>query len=218
MKKQKQFAVIGLGKLGMAVALELERIGHQVLAIDRNLARVDASAELFTHCVQADSTDAKALRALGLHNMDGVVVAVGDLESSIMITMLLKEQGVGFVCAKAGSDMHSKLLKKVGADKVVFPERDMGTRLAHSVANANITEVIELSGGCSIVELRVLPAWQGKSLKELALRRTLGINVVGTKTDDNQMNLTPDPDRPLEAKEMLVIVGSDSAIAKLNEY
>jgi len=211
---KKQFAVIGMGKFGIAVGEELEKLGHQVLAVERSEELVNALASQFTYCVQADCTDENSVRALGLRNFDGVVVAVGEIETSIMITMHLKEQGVPFVCVKSHSDMHTKLLYKVGADRVVFPEKDMGTRVAHSISLSNLFEVVELSREYSIIEIGVLDRWAGKSLRELNLRKSQGINVVGIKTGDD-LELTPSPETPLKTGQTLIVVGKDSDLEKL---
>lgn len=214
---KKQFAIIGLGRFGASIGEELMKMGHQVLAIEKDSEKVDSLARQFTHCVQADGTDEDSLRDLGLRNLDGVIIAISQIESSILMTMHLKDLGVPFVCAKSHSDMHTKLLYKVGADRVVFPERDMGIRLAHSLALSNIFEVIELSKQCSIIEIAVLDQWIGKSLKELDLRKHMGINIVGIKTGEEEVELTPNPDRPLQRGQTLIIVGKDTAIAKLTE-
>lgn len=212
---KKQFAIIGMGRFGISIGSELEALGHQVLAIEKSEAKVDALSSQFTHCVQADCTDENSIRALGLRNFDVVVVSVGDIQDSVMITLYLKEMGVPYVFAKANSDIHAKLLYKIGADKVVFPERDMGTRLAHGIASSNIFEVIELSKDYTMVEIGVIKAWEGKSLREMDFRKHWGINIVAIRDADGNMALTPGPDEPMRRGDTLIVVGKANEIARL---
>ena len=153
---KKQFAIIGLGQFGMALAEELSALGHEVLGVDADAGRVDEAAGVLTHCICADCTDDANLQALGLSNFDVAVVAVGEIQASVMITLFLKEMEAPLVVAKAGSDIHRKLLQKVGADRVVFPEKDMGMRMAHNLASGGVLEAVELSRHCRIIECAAL--------------------------------------------------------------
>jgi len=162
---KKQFAVIGIGRFGSSVAKTLCGLGHEVLAVDRNQDRIQEIADYVTHAVQADATDEEALKSLGIRNFDAVVVSIGDdIQSSIMIALLCKEMGVKFVVGKAQNDLHAKVLYKIGVDKVIFPERDMGMKIAHHLASTNIIDYIELASDYSLVEVTAIPnGWGSRS-------------------------------------------------------
>ena len=224
----KQIAVIGLGKFGQSVAQTLSQKGKEVLAIDKDEERVRAVSELVSQAVELDSTDEKALRAAGVENVDAAVVAIGrDLEASIMVTLNLKEIGVKEIVAKAVSEMHGKVLRKVGATRVVFPERDMGVRIAHSLLSVSTLEQIQLSAEHSIVEIIAPSVFTGKTLKELMLRPQYGVDVITlrrkipTVTDkgvtgiEEKLIVAPGASDAVNQGDVLVIVGSDDDIQKL---
>ncbi|MCL6450490.1 MAG: TrkA family potassium uptake protein [Acetobacteraceae bacterium] len=211
----KQFAVIGLGRFGASVATTLCGLGHQVLGIDESEARIQAMVDRLTHVVQADATDEDALRSLGLRNFDAVIVAIGhDLEASTLITLMLKDMGVREVVAKASSDLHGKVLEKIGADRVVYPERDMGVKLAHSLLSPRILDYIELDPNYSIVEMAASGELVGKSLRELNLRARLGINVLAFRRGE-AVNVSPGGDDVVQEGDVLVVLGSNDAIGRL---
>ena len=167
----KQFVIIGLGRFGSSIAKTLYSLGNDVLAIDKDEDIVQEIADSVTHAVQLDATDENALRSLGIRNFDVAVVTIGDnIQSSIMATLLVKELGVKYIIAKGHSDLHAKVLYKIGADRVVLPEKDMGIRVAHNLVSANILDYIELSDDYSVMEIQVLHEWAGKTLNELKLR------------------------------------------------
>ncbi|MBO9597134.1 MAG: TrkA family potassium uptake protein [Cohnella sp.] len=214
---KKQYAVIGLGRFGSSVAKYLSQMGYEVLAVDDNAERVQDVANAVTHAVSADSTDEEAMRALGIRNFDVVVVAIGqDIQSSILTTLILKDLGVPYIIVKAQNELHGKVLSKIGADKVVFPERDMGLRVAHHLISPNILEHIELSPEYSIVELQVPSTMLGKSLKELDIRQKYNCNVLAVKRG-GELNITPRADEPLTANDILVIVGKNEQLTKLEQ-
>lgn len=214
---RKQFAVIGLGRFGSSVARYLSGMGYEVLAVDENEERVQDVSHAVTHAVSADSTDEEALKALGIRNMDTVVVAIGqDIQSSILTTLILKDLGVPHIVVKAQNELHGKVLGKIGADKVVYPERDMGLRVAHHLISPNILEHIELSSDYSIVELKLPVQMIGKSLKQLDIRAKYGCNVLAVKRGE-EMNITPRPDAELAPEDVLVIVGRNEQLTKLEE-
>ena len=161
----KQIAVLGLGRFGESLAMALMAMGNQVLGIDIDEDKVSAVEEELTHVAIADMTDANSLLSLGLSNLDVAVVCTGDIQTSIMATVLLKDLGVQKVVIKAKNVLHEKILCKVGADQVVFPERDMGVRLAHGIADTNVIEFIGLSSVYSLAEVFILPEWEGKTLR-----------------------------------------------------
>jgi trk system potassium uptake protein TrkA len=214
---KKQFAVIGLGRFGSSVAKYLAELGYEVLAVDDNAQRVQDVSHTVTHAVQADSTDEEALIALGIRNFDVVVVAIGqDIQSSILSTLILKDLGVPYIVVKAQNELHGKVLNKIGADKVVFPERDMGLRVAHHLISPNILEHIELSVDYSIVEMKIPSSMIGKNLKQLDIRLKYNCNVLAVKRDE-VMNITPRADEALIAGDVLVIVGKNDQLTKLEQ-
>ena len=214
----KQFVVIGLGRFGVSVATELYRMGHEVLAIDRSVERVEEIADSVTHAVCADATDEAELGSLGLRNFDVAVVSIGsDLQASILVTTLCKDLGVKFVLTKAKSALHAKVLQRVGADKVVFPEWDMGIRTAYNLVSTNILDYIELSPDYSLVEISVPPQWVGKNMRELNLRVRYGINVMAIRHVGGDISVAPQGIDALEKDDVLVAIGSNASISKLED-
>jgi len=178
----KQFAVIGLGTFGASIARALFQMEQEVLAIDSDPDLVDDIKDDVTQAIQADMDNEEVLRSLGLHNFDAVIVAIGkDIQTSILVSLLCKDMGVQCLVARARNDLHAKVLSKIGVDKVIFPERDTGMRLAHSLVTSNILDVIELSEDYSLVELAVPEAWSGKTLKELNMRVIYGLNAIAVE-------------------------------------
>jgi len=211
----KEFAVIGLGRFGSNVARSLSRLGYPVLALDILEDRVQELANEVTHAIQADGNDEEAMRALGLRNLDVVIVAVGSrMESSILITMMLKEMGVRRVIAKASSELHGKVLERVGADQVVFPERDMAIRLANHLVAGNLVDLIELTPEVSIVEFRSPQRLANKALRDLALRAHYGITLLAIRHKDKVI-APPGGDDTIREGDILVAMGPQAELAKL---
>ena len=212
----KQFIVIGLGRFGSSVAQELCRLGHEVLAVDSDMERVEELAELVTHAVCCDAADEDQLRALEPANFDAAVVAIGtNLEASILVTMMLKEMGVKNVLVKAASEMNARVLQKVGADQVVLPEYDMGVRIARGMASASIMEYIELSPEYSLAEIKTPTDWEGHTLSDLRLRARHGVNVVAIRKPDGSISVTPQADDVLQPNDVLVVIGANRDIEKV---
>ncbi|MBO5165444.1 MAG: TrkA family potassium uptake protein [Lachnospiraceae bacterium] len=213
-KPEKQsFAVIGLGKFGSHVAMELAAAGASVLAVDINEERVADIAEYVTYAVRADVCDSKAIQSLGISNMDAVIVAItGSLDASIMATILAKEAGVKLVIAKAKEEMHAKILKKTGADRVIIPERESGIRVAHNILAGNFLEFIEISQRVRMVEVEIKPEWVGKTLRELKLRNKYQVNVIALKESmDSDVVMNIDPDMKLkEGMSMWLVVDKNN--------
>lgn len=217
MAKSKQFVVIGLGRFGESVAKTLYGLGHDVLAIDMNEDMVQEISDSVTHAVQMDATDESALRTLGLRNFDVAVVTIGsNIQASVMVTLLVKELGVKYIIAKGQSDLHAKVLYKIGADRVVLPEKDMGVRVAHNLVSASILDYIELSPDYSIMEMKALEEWNGKTLAELKLRSKYGINVMAIKKD-HDINISPNADEVISSDDIIVAIGSAEDLAKIEE-
>lgn len=215
--EKQSFAVIGLGKFGSNVALELAAAGAQVLAIDTDGERVSAIAEYVTHAVIADVYDSKAMAALGLSNMDAVVVTITEsLDASIMATILAKEAGVPLVIAKAKEELHAKILKKTGADRVIIPERESGIRVAHNILAGNFLEFVELSQKIRMIEMQVKPEWVGKTLRELRLPNKYKANVIAIKQQESsEPDMHIDPDLQLEEGMSLWLVLDKNNMEKL---
>lgn len=213
---QKQFIVIGMGRFGQSVAKSLTNLGKEVLAVDNDAGLIDDVAPYVTHAVQADATDEKALAALGLKNFDVAVVTMGEnMHASILITLLCKEMGVNFVLAKAQNEIHAKVLRKTGADKVVFPERDMGMRVAHSLADSTVHDYVEIAGDLRIMDISVINGWIGKDLIGLNFRQKYGVNIIAIKKDNQEINTSPRGTDILEKGNTLIVAGSKENISKL---
>lgn len=211
----KQFVVIGLGRFGSSVAKTLYELDNDVLAIDIDGDLVQDIADSVTHAVQLDATDENALRSLGIRNFDVAVIGMGgNIQASIMATILVKELGVKYVVVKGNSDIHAKVLEKIGADKIVLPEKDMGIRVAHNLISSSIVDYIELSADYSIMEIEVLESWVSKNLSELRMRGKYGINVIAIKRGDD-VNLSPAADDTLKNGDVVVAIGSAKDLAKL---
>lgn len=212
---KKQYVIIGLGRFGTSVAQTLYNLGNDVLAVDSDEETVQNIADTVTHAVQADATDENSLRAIGIRNFDVAVVSIGEnIQASIMATLLLKELGVGYVITKANNAMHAKVLMKIGADRVVFPEKDMGLRVAHNLVSSNILEYIELSSDYSIAEFISPNDWVGKDLIGLNVRAKFGINVVAIKRN-NEIDVSPSANEKIESGDIIVAIGSIEDLNKL---
>ncbi|MFQ6849017.1 MAG: potassium channel family protein [Clostridium perfringens] len=207
--------MIGLGRFGSSVAKTLYALGHDVLAIDSNEDLVQEISDSVTHAVQMDATDENALRTLGLRNFDVAVVTIGaNIQASVMATLLVKDMGIKYIIAKGNSDLHAKVLYKIGADRVILPEKDMGVRVAHNLVSSSILDYIELSPDYSIIEIESPKEWYGKSMKELSLRSKYGINVMAIKRN-NEVNISPDADDVINKDDIVVAIGSAEDLTKL---
>jgi trk system potassium uptake protein len=215
--EERQFGVIGLGRFGRSVCSTLHNMGYEVLGVDldeKNIAEA-LTEKIVTHAMQLDSREPSALRESGLLELDTVVVAIGSfLEESIVTTLNVKEGGVRYVVAKASSDTHGKLLERVGADRVVYPEREAGYLLANKLTKPAILERFELDAEHSIVEILVPPEFVGKTLEELQLRRRYGLNVLAIG-HPGHFDINPRPSISLQTGAMMVVLGDNQEIQKL---
>ena len=215
MSNRKSYAVFGLGRYGRAVALELVSGGAEVLAVDRDEAAVNSLAGEIPLCKCADVTDPDVLRQLDIGSFDTVIIAMADsLEATVMATMLCKEMGVGTVIAKCSNDMHRKILTRVGADQVVFPETESGVRLAKNLLSAGFVDLLELAKDVSMVEISMRPEWVGKTLLELNLRRKYGINIVAIRRGE-ELVINIDPEKPLTKESRLLVICNPERLGKL---
>ena len=210
----KSYAVLGLGSFGKSVARSFMELGIEVLAVDRNKIIVNEIASEVTYAVQMDVTNEDALKSIGVEKMDGVIMAIGEnLEASVMATLLVKELGVPYVVAKAETEMQKKILEKIGADKVVFPEKEMGVRLAKNIAG-NFLDVFDLSSKDSMVELKVKEEWIGKSIRELDFRNRYHLNIVAFRRD-GKLDSFPDPDDVLQRDDIIITVGKNEDLSRI---
>jgi len=213
----KQVAVIGLGRFGSSVARTLADAGCEVLAVDVDEARVKAIADQVTDAVRANALEEEALRSLGLRNFEVVVVAIGlGVQASILVTVLLKGLGIPKIVAKAQDELHGRVLQKVGADIVVFPERDMGVRLAHTLISRNVIDEIQLSTDYSILEMAAPHGFLGRSLKDLELRQRFGLSVLAIRRKD-RIIVSPNADQVVDEGDILVVLGQPDKLEPLNE-
>ncbi|MBP3888038.1 MAG: TrkA family potassium uptake protein [Cellulosilyticum sp.] len=211
----KQFVVFGLGRFGQSVATSLAESDYEVMVVDQSEEKVQEMSTIVTQAVQADATDQETLKALGIRNFDVAIVAIGkDIQSSIMTTLLLKELNVPYVVAKASTDSHKRVLEKLGADRIISPEQDMGQRLANNLIAGNIIDYIQLSHDYSIMEIAILPEWSGQSIAELDIRAKYGINIIAIERN-KEILVTPGPSYILQEGDFIVIVGNNKSIQEL---
>ena len=214
---RKQYAVFGLGSFGESVAVTLQELGCEVVVVDNHMERIEDISPYVSYAVQADIEDPEVIRSLGARNLDGVVVAVADdMEAIIMATLVSKEIGVPYVLAKAKNELHAKVLKKIGADSIIFPEKEIGQSVARNLVSGEFVDWISLSPDYSITEIQVPEKWIGKSLSEIDVRRTKDVNVVGVRIGE-KIQVTIDPEEPLQKEMMLIMIGSNEALEKFGE-
>ena len=209
--------VIGLGRFGTAAALELMRLGHDILAVDRSEEPVNEVAPQVTHALQADATDLAALKAIGAAEFEHAIVAIsGEAEPSIFATMALKQLGVPNVVAKAGTALHGSILERVGADRVVYPEREMGVRVAHLFSYRNVVDYIDVAPGFGIVVLRPPEAFVGRTLGELELPKQFELTPIALRRGD-RVTVNPHRDERVGESDQLILIGRDQGLARLPE-
>ena len=214
--KKKTYAVFGLGRYGIAVARELVENGQEVIAVDTEQRIVNNAAAYLPVCKCADITDAEVISRLGIGNIDTVIVCMaGNLEASVMAVTLCKEVGVPTVIAKCANEMHQKILLRVGADKVVFPENESGIRLAKNLLSSGFVDMVTLSKNVSMIELDIKPEWVGQNLIELNLRKKYAVNVVAIRKDD-QVSVNIDPQAALQERDKLIVIANTEKLAKLS--
>lgn len=217
MKKQKkQYIVIGLGRFGRSVATNLAALGHEVLAVDSNEDNVEHIAPFVTQAVQADATDEATLRDLGASEFDAAIVCIGSASrDSILVTVLCKEAGVPQVIVKAEDELHAKILRKVGADRVVFPEKDMGQRVARALDAPGILDMMELAGDYRIAEVFAPAAWWNKTLVDIHVRRNYGLAIIGIRRG-REFIASPGADSRLHEGDVLLVLGKQGDIDAIN--
>lgn len=213
--RAKQFVIFGLGRFGSSLASTLAEAGYEVMGVDQSEEKVQDISAVVTQAIQADVTDMDTLKELGIRNFDVAVVAIGkDMQSSIMATLLLKELGLPYVVAKASTDAHKRVLEKLGADRIISPEHDMGKRLANNLIAGNIIDYIQLSRDYSIMEMAILKEWSGHSISELDIRAKYAINIIAVECG-GEINVSPGPNYVLQEGDLLVVVGHNKSIQEL---
>jgi trk system potassium uptake protein TrkA len=221
--KRKQFGVIGLGRFGSAMATTLTELGHDVVGVDSDESRVQRLADVITQVLQIDATDERALRAAGIQDVNVAVVSIGEnIESSLLVVMQLRELGVETIVAKAVTPLHGRILEKLGVSRVIFPEREMAMRVAHSLVMPNVIDYIELSRDFSIVEVPAPDAFVGRTLKQLELRPRLGLTLIAIKrkSDDSGAivtNIAPAADETIRRGDILALLGGNERLNQLDQ-
>ncbi len=214
----KQFIVVGLGRFGSSVARTLTDNGHDVLAIDQDHQIIQDISNSVTHAVEADATDEEALKTLGVRNFDVAIVSIGDnLHANILCTLILKELGVPYVIVKAQDNLHGKVLTKVGADRVVYPERDMGERIAHNLISSNVLDYLEFAPDYSVVEIMASTNMVGKSLAELEFRSRFDVNVMAIKRGQH-LNMSPGASDKILENDTLIVMGKNENLDKVRNF
>lgn len=220
---RRSFAVIGLGRFGSAIATTLAELGQDIIGIDGDEERVRALSDTVLQAVQLDATDERALRAAGIQNMDVAVISIGEnVESSVLIVMLVKELGIPTIIAKATTPLHGRILEKLGVTRVVFPDREMAQRLAHGLVVPNVLDYIELSPDFSIVEIPAPREFVGKTLKQLELRPRYGLTLIALKRPAEGgggvvTNIAPTADDVIRAGDVLALLGNNDRLAQLEK-
>jgi trk system potassium uptake protein TrkA len=215
MQKKKTYAVFGLGRYGIAVARELIDNGKEVIAVDIDQKLVNDAAAFLPVCKCADVTDPEVIARLGIENIDTVIICMAsNLEASVMAVTLCREAGSKRVIAKCANEMHQKILLRVGADHVVFPENESGIRLAKNLLSSGFIDMISLSKDVSIIEIEVKDEWCGKNLIELNLRKKYGFNIVAIKVGET-VNVNVNPEKALSANDTLIVIANTSKLGKL---
>lgn len=206
---KKEFVVIGLGRFGGSIAKELIHQGADVMVIDTSSDRVDEFSHIATQAIVADTTDETVIKSLGLWNYDHIIVAIGEnIQASILTTLILKESGVKKITVKAQNDYHEKVLKKIGADVVVHPERDMGIRIANNIMSNNVLDYLELSDEHSIMEIRANEKLANHTIIDLDIRAKYGVNIVGLKRGD-KIIVSPPANEEILEHDVLLVIGAD---------
>ncbi|QMV40861.1 potassium channel family protein [Cohnella cholangitidis] len=215
--KMNQFVIIGLGRFGSSLGTELIKLGYEVLGVDRDEEKVQELSNVLTHAVVADATEEEVLRSVGARNFDCGVVAIGDdIQASILATILLKDLGVKKVVAKAVSDLHGRVLERVGVDRIIYPERDMGVRVAHQLVSPNLLDYIELSKQYTIAELAVPQCLAGKSLDDVNPRGRFGCSIVAINKPQGII-IAPVAKDVLSTDDVMVVIGTNDQIEQFQQ-
>lgn len=215
---KKSFLIIGLGRFGINVARTLTKAGHSVLGIDNNEDIIQKFSFEIDNVMKLDATDSDVLDTLGIAEFEAVVISIGEkyIQNSILTTLLVKEKGAKYIIAKAGTKVQGKVLEKVGADMVVFPEKDMGERIGKALSSNTLIDYIELSPEVSIIELKAPPFMHGKNLIELNLRKKYAVTIISVKDNDGNVKTPPDVSYKFTESDILTLIGENEQLKKLH--
>ncbi len=212
----KSFCIIGLGKFGQTLAVTLTRNGHQVMVIDENEEDVSILADYVTNALAGDPTNEKFLRDSGAAEYDCVVIAMShSINDSILLTLMLKDLGAKYVVVRAGSDLEKRVLEKVGADRIVFPEQEMGEKLANMLKSSTVMERLQFSEEYSLVEIPVPKVWIGKNMIELSVRANYGVNIIAVTYPSGRMSINLDPSEPFKEGQTVALIGENKKVDRL---
>ncbi|MCT2535268.1 TrkA family potassium uptake protein [Aquibacillus koreensis] len=218
LNQKKEFVVIGLGRFGSSLCMELTDIGIEVVAIDKDPEKVGEFSSIVSHAVELDAVDEEGLNSVGIRNFDCVVVSIGeDIQASILITLILKEMGIKQVWVKARNHYHQKVLEKIGADRIIHPERDMARRIAHHIGNDKVTDYIEISKSYSIVEIMASDKLAGKTLGELDAFDKYHCKIVAIKKNEDDVSVMPSLNTRIDLNDILVTIGKNKNLDKFEE-
>ncbi len=214
---KKQFLVIGLGRFGASVASTLTEAGHNVVGLDQSEERIQRVSEEIADVIKCDATDADILESMGIPDYEAVIVCIGEkyIQNSILVTLLLKEKGAKKIIAKAGTKTQGRVLFKVGADTIVYPEKDMGERVAKSLISSNIIDFLQVSSDISIIEIPTPEMMLGKNLMELNLRNKYGVTIISIKNKNNEIIAPPDVNYKFQKDDVLTLIGENRLLKKL---
>lgn len=214
----KSFIVLGLGRFGGSVGETLIHLKHEVLGVDNDAERIKIFSDTLTRTMEANATDEEFLREIEVEQFDAAIVGMGaNFQASIMTTVMLKEQGAKKIIAKAKDDFHAKILYKVGANRVIQPEKDMGAKVAHSLATDSFFDMIEVSENYSVINIRPPDSWVGKSFAELAPNLRRGLVILAVKAEETSKILIPDHDTIFEEGDRITVMGENLVLQKLRE-
>lgn len=203
---KKNILVLGLKTFGMSIVKQLSKYNCEVLALDKEMDKVEAAAEFATHAIQIDIRNAEEINELSLNTFDVAIITVDDVESSIMASLIFKEHGIKTVIVKAKNKMHKKILEKMEVDKIISPDEEMGIKLAKSIMNISIIDAINFSDDYNILEISALDKWLGKTLAKLDLRNKYGMNVLCVKNPTKELEISPSPDYEIQKDDILVAI------------
>jgi len=209
---KKQIVVLGLKTFGMSIVKQLSKYNCEVLALDKEMDKVEEASEYATHAMQLDIKDADEIRELSLEDFDMGIITLEDIEASIMASLIFKEHGIGTVIVKAKNDIHKRILEKMEVDKIISPEEEMGKKLAKSIMNASVIDAIDFSDDYSILEINVLEKWIGKTLVTLNLRKEYGMNVLCIKNSEKELDISPSLEYEIEHGDVLVAIVENKKI------
>ena len=215
--RKKQFIVIGIGRFGYSVATSLYRSGYDVLAVDKDIEKIEEISNEVTHAVALDATDEKALHELNIEDYDVAVIAIGgSIQESLLVTLLVKEAGIDEIICKGQGELHKKLLVKIGAIKVVLPEKEMGLRLANSLKFQSLFDYIEICKGSSLAEFTAPKEWINKTIGEIDIRAKYDVSLIGIKENHGlKMDVSLNADTMIRENDLLILVGRDDNLSKL---